>query len=200
MVGPAISIEVKKRTGTNIIENNEAVRAVVKKEMANWNPAIKVRFLLDEAQPIFDTLGSLESSIMTAVALVMMLVLAALGLRSALLIGIAIPTSFMTGFLVLSGLGMTLNMMVMFGLVLTVGMLVDGAIVIVEYADRKVAEGMERKEAYIRAAKLMFWPITSSTATTLAGLPAHASLARRGRRIHELSADHGHHCVCRRPC
>ncbi|SNY93049.1 multidrug efflux pump [Cohaesibacter sp. ES.047] len=165
---PAISIEIKKRTGTNIIENNEAVRAVVKKEMANWNPAIKVRFMLDEAKPIFDTLGSLESSIMTAVALVMMLVLAALGFRSALLIGIAIPTSFMTGFLVLSALGMTLNMMVMFGLVLTVGMLVDGAIVIVEYADRKVAEGMERKEAYIRAAKLMFWPITSSTATTLA--------------------------------
>ncbi|WP_373235885.1 efflux RND transporter permease subunit [Cohaesibacter celericrescens] len=165
---PAISIEIKKRLGTNIIENNEAVRAVVEKEMATWNPAIKVRFLLDEAKPIFEILGSLQSSIMTAVALVMMLVLAALGLRSAILIGIAIPTSFMIGFLILSGIGMTVNMMVMFGLVLTVGMLVDGAIVIVEYADRKVAEGMERMEAYIRAAKLMFWPITSSTATTLA--------------------------------
>ena len=165
---PAISIEVKKRLGTNIIENNEAVRAVVEKEMADWNPAIKVRFMLDEAQPIHETLGSLQSSIMTAVALVMMLVLAALGLRSAILIGIAIPTSFMMGFLILSAIGMTVNMMVMFGLVLTVGMLVDGAIVIVEYADRKVAEGMSRQEAYIRAAKLMFWPIASSTATTLA--------------------------------
>jgi multidrug efflux pump len=165
---PAISIEVKKRLGTNIIENNEAVRAVVQQETADWNPAIKVDFMLDEAQPINEILGSLQSSIMTAIALVMMLVLAALGFRSALLIGIAIPTSFMLGFLILSGIGMTVNMMVMFGLVLTVGMLVDGAIVIVEYADRKIAEGMERKEAYIRAAKLMFWPITSSTATTLA--------------------------------
>nr|WP_321444884.1 efflux RND transporter permease subunit [uncultured Cohaesibacter sp.] len=164
----AISIEVKKRLGTNIIEHNDAVRAAVADEMASWNPAIKVRFLLDEAKPIHEILGSLQSSIMTAIALVMMLVLAALGFRSAILIGIAIPTSFMIGFLILSMIGMTVNMMVMFGLVLTVGMLVDGAIVIVEYADRKVAEGMSRQEAYIRAAKLMFWPITSSTATTLA--------------------------------
>ncbi|MCV6576075.1 MAG: efflux RND transporter permease subunit [Cohaesibacter sp.] len=165
---PAIAIEVKKRLGTNIIENNAAVQAVVNEQIKDWNPAIKVDFMLDEAKPINEILGSLQSSILTAIALVMMLVLAALGFRSALLIGIAIPTSFMVGFLILSGIGMTVNMMVMFGLVLTVGMLVDGAIVIVEYADRKIAEGMERKEAYIRAAKLMFWPITSSTATTLA--------------------------------
>ncbi len=164
----AISIDISKRLGTNIIENNEAVRAVVEKEIKSWNPAIQVNFMLDEAKPIFDILGSLQSSIMTAIALVMMLVLAALGVRSAVLIGIAIPTSFMIGFLILSGIGMTVNTMVMFGLVLTVGMLVDGAIVIVEYADRKVAEGMPRQEAYIRAAKLMFWPIASSTGTTLA--------------------------------
>jgi multidrug efflux pump len=97
----------------------------------------------------------------------MILVLAALGLRSALLVGLAIPTSFMVGFLILGGIGHTVNNMVMFGLVLTVGLLVDGAIVMTEYADRKVHEGMEDREAYIRAAKLMFWPIVSSTATTL---------------------------------
>ena len=164
----AITVEVSKRLGTNIIENNEAVRHAVEEEIKTWNPAIKVNFLLDQAEPVNDTLGSLESSIMTAIALVMMLVLAALGFRSALLIGIAIPTSFMMGFLVLSLIGMTLNTMVMFGLVLTVGMLVDGAIVIVEYADRKIAEGLTRQEAYIRAAKLMFWPVAASTGTTLA--------------------------------
>ena len=164
----AIAISVTKRLGTNIIENNNAIRAAVDAEIEDWNPAINVGYMLDESKPIHNILGSLQSSIMTAVALVMMLVLAALGFRSAILIGIAIPTSFMMGFLILSAIGMTVNTMVMFGLVLTVGMLVDGAIVIVEYADRKVAEGMERKEAYIRAAKLMFWPITSSTATTLA--------------------------------
>jgi len=164
---PAIALQVTKRIGTNIIENNEAVRAVVIDATKDWPETIKVDFMIDMSSNIFEVLGSLQSSIMTAVFLVMILVIAALGMRSALLVGLAIPTSFMVGFLILSGLGYTVNIMVMFGLVLTVGMLVDGAIVMVEYADRKVHEGMEDREAFIRAAKLMFWPIVSSTATTL---------------------------------
>ncbi len=98
----------------------------------------------------------------------MTLVVAALGLRSGLLVGMAIPTSFMVGFLFFGFLGYTVNIMLMFGLVLTVGMLVDGAIVMIEYADRKMAEGLPRQQAYIQAAQRMFWPIVSSTATTLA--------------------------------
>ncbi len=164
---PAIALEVTKRIGTNIIENNAAVRAVVEEATKEWPETIKVDYMLDMSSNIFEVLGSLQSSIMTAIFLVMILVLAALGMRSALLVGLAIPTSFMVGFLILSGLGYTVNIMVMFGLVLTVGMLVDGAIVMVEYADRKVHEGMADREAYIRAARLMFWPIVSSTATTL---------------------------------
>ncbi|MGE3627050.1 MAG: efflux RND transporter permease subunit, partial [Hyphomicrobiales bacterium] len=89
-------------------------------------------------------------------------------LRSAIMVGIAIPASFMIGFLLIGVMGTTVNMMLMFGMVLTVGMLVDSAIVIVEYADRKMSEGMPRREAYTLAAQRMFWPITSSTATTLA--------------------------------
>ncbi|QDG78074.1 efflux RND transporter permease subunit [Labrenzia sp. PHM005] len=164
---PAIALDVTKRIGTNIIENNIAIRAVVDEASKDWPETVQVDYMLDMSSNIFEVLGSLQSSIMTAIFLVMILVLAALGLRSALLVGLAIPTSFMVGFLILSGLGYTVNIMVMFGLVLTVGMLVDGAIVMVEYADRKVHEGMEDREAYIRAAKLMFWPIVSSTATTL---------------------------------
>ncbi len=165
---PAITLNVVKRLGTNIIENNEAVRAAVAAYTADWPEPIRVDFMLDESGFIYEVLGSLQSAILTAIALVMIIVVAALGMRSALLVGLAIPTSFMLGFLILGVLGMTVNMMVMFGLVLTVGLLVDGAIVVVEYADRKIAEGLPRKEAYIRAAKLMFWPIASSTATTLA--------------------------------
>ncbi len=165
---PAIAINVVKRIGTNIIENNQAVHDVIEKYTADWPDAIKVNFLLDQSSFIYEVLGSLQSAIITAIVLVMIVVLAALGLRSSFLVGLAIPTSFMTGFLILAGVGMTVNMMVMFGLVLTVGMLVDGAIVVVEYADRKMAEGMPPQEAYVRAAKLMFWPIVSSTATTLA--------------------------------
>ena len=165
---PAMSLEIVKRIGTNIIENNIEVRRVVAEFTKEWPSTVKINFLLDQSSFIFEVLGSLQSSIMTAIALVMIVVVGSLGVRSGLLVGLAIPTSFMVGFLILSALGMTVNMMVMFGMVLTVGMLVDGAIVVTEYADRKMAEGMPAAEAYPRAAKLMFWPVASSTATTLA--------------------------------
>jgi multidrug efflux pump len=165
---PAIAIQVVKRLGTNIIENNAEVRRVVAEATASWPETIKVGFTLDQSSFITEVQNSLQSSILTAIALVMIIVVAALGMRSAILIGLSIPTSFLIGFLIVGLLGMTVNMMVMFGLVLTVGMLVDGAIVIVEYADRKMAEGMHRKAAYTLAAQRMFWPIFSSTATTLA--------------------------------
>lgn len=165
---PAMSIEVVKRIGTNIIENNIEVRRVVEEFTKDWPSSIKINFMIDQSNFIFEVLGSLQSSILTAISLVMIVVIAALGLRSGLLVGLAIPTSFMVGFLILASIGMTVNMMVMFGLVLTVGMLVDGAIVMIEYADRKMAEGLPPRDAYNRAAKLMLWPIVSSTATTLA--------------------------------
>ena len=164
----AITVEVVKRIGSNIIETNQKVRDLVTSKTAAWPSSIKVDFALDESKQIFEVLGSLESSIITAIALVMVICVAALGTRSALLVGLAIPTSFMIGFLIVALFGKTINNMLMFGMVLTVGMLVDGAIVIVEYADRKMAEGMHRREAYIAAAKRMFWPVVSSTATTLA--------------------------------
>ncbi len=165
---PAIAIEVVKRVGTNIIENNAEVRRVVDEFTKNWPQTIKINYMIDRSTSIFEVLGSLQSAIMTAIMLVMVMVVGTLGVRSGLLVGLAIPTSFMIGFLILSALGMTVNMMVMFGLVLTVGMLVDGAIVVTEYADRKMAEGMSSSDAYRRSAKLMFWPVVSSTATTLA--------------------------------
>ncbi len=165
---PAIAIAVVKRIGQNIIANNAEVRSVVEEFSKDWPTAIKVNFVLDQSNFIFEVLGSLEASILTAIFLVMIVVVATLGVRSSLLVGFSIPLSFMVGFLILSLSGYTVNIMVMFGLVLTVGLLVDGAIVMTEYAERKMSEGMSHNEAYIRAAKLMFWPIVSSTATTLA--------------------------------
>ncbi|MEO0545382.1 MAG: efflux RND transporter permease subunit [Pseudomonadota bacterium] len=165
---PAIALEVVKRIGTNIIENNVAVRKTVADFSKNWPSTIKLNYLLDQSSFIDEVQGSLQSSIMTAIALVMVVVVATLGLRSGLLVGLSVPVSFAVGFLILATAGMTVNMMVLFGMVLTVGMLVDGAIVVTEYADRKLAEGMPAQEAYTRAAQLMFWPVVSSTATTLA--------------------------------
>lgn len=165
---PAIAIAVVKRIGQNIIANNKEVRSVVEAFTKDWPESIEVDFVLDQSGFIYEVLGSLEASILTAIFLVMIVIVATLGIKSSLLVGFSIPLSFMVGFLILGLTGYTVNIMVMFGLVLTVGLLVDGAIVMTEYADRKMSEGMSHNEAYIRAAKLMFWPIVSSTATTLA--------------------------------
>lgn len=165
---PAIALQITKRIGENIVDNNQQVIDVVEKFSENWPDEIQVNYTLDDSTWIFRALGSLQASIITAIALVMIVCVAALGMRSALLVGVAIPTSFMIGFLFMSIIGMTVNMMVMFGMLLSVGILVDGAIVVVEYADRKMAEGLNRLEAYSLGAKRMFWPIASSTATTLA--------------------------------
>lgn len=91
-----------------------------------------------------------------------------MGPRAATLVGIAIPGAFLTGILVLYAMGLTVNIVVLFALILSVGMLVDGAIVVVELADRKMAEGLSKLEAYRIASKRMSWPIISSTITTLA--------------------------------
>ncbi|MEM7517065.1 MAG: efflux RND transporter permease subunit, partial [Planctomycetota bacterium] len=106
---PAITINVVKRLGENIIQNNQAVRDTVERVTAEWPSAIKIDFLLDQSSFIYEVLGGLEASISTAILLVMIVVVAALGFRSALLVGIAIPTSILLGFLVLSGVGMTVE-------------------------------------------------------------------------------------------
>ena len=165
---PTISIEVVKRLGSNIVQTTQQVRDLTNDYTADWPGTIEVDFSSDISDFIFEMIGSLETSISNAIMLVMILVIAALGLRSALLVGLSIPTSFLVGFLIVDTMGMTLNMMIMFGFILSVGILVDGAIVVVEYADRKMAEGVERREAYAMASSRMFWPILSSTATTLA--------------------------------
>ena len=165
---PTISIEVTKRIGANVVDTTRNIRAATQEVTADWPENIKVDFSFDISSFIFEMIGTLQTSITNAILLVMILVISALGLRSAMMVGLAIPTSFLLGFLIIDLMGMTVNQMIMFGLVLSVGILVDGAIVVVEYADRKMAEGLNRKEAYAMAADRMLWPIIASTSTTLA--------------------------------
>ncbi|WP_300542819.1 efflux RND transporter permease subunit [Maricaulis sp.] len=165
---PAFTLQVVRRSGENIMDTSAAVRALTAEVAENWPETVRYDFSLDLSTYVRDSLQSLTSSIMLAIVLVLILVVAALGLRSALLVGLAIPSSFLFSFLLLSIYGLTVNFMVMFAMVLAVGLLVDGAIVVVEYADRKLAEGETRRQAYASAGKRMFWPIVSSTATTLA--------------------------------
>ncbi len=165
---PTIGIEVVKRLGSNIILTAQAVREKSLAFKADWPDAIKVDFSGDLSSYIYSMIESLELSIINAIILVMILVFGSLGLRSGLLVGFAIPMSFMSSFFLLGIFGFNLNMMIMFGMILSVGILVDGAIVVIEYADRKMTEGLDKREAYAMAIERMFWPLISSTATTMA--------------------------------
>ena len=166
-----VALQVVKRKGFNLIDTAALVREIVEEERASWPPelqtAIDVGTSNDQSRNVASMVSQLEGSVLTAIALVMIVVLAALGTRPALLVGFAIPTSFLLCFALLAVMEITISNIVMFGLILAVGMLVDGAIVVVEYADKRIREGSGPMHAYVEAAKRMFWPIISSTATTL---------------------------------
>ena len=166
-----VALQVVKRKGFNLIDTARQVRAALEAERAGWpedlRAAITASVSNDQSVIVDSMVRQLEGSVLTAIALVMIVVLASLGTRSALLVGFAIPTSFLLTFALLAAMGISISNIVMFGLILAVGMLVDGAIVVVEYADRRIAEGSGPMRAYVEAAKRMFWPIVSSTATTL---------------------------------
>jgi multidrug efflux pump len=165
---PAIAIEVKKRVGENVIDTIVRVKAAVDGMKAQIPTGITIDYSFDQSYWIDKQLRHLTNAILLAVALVMVVVVAALGLRSGLIVGFSIPASFLIGFLCLYFGGYTLNVMIMFGMVITVGLLVDNAIIVVEFADRKMTEGFSKREAFAEAARRMFWPVVSSTATCLA--------------------------------
>ncbi|MFC4270506.1 AcrB/AcrD/AcrF family protein [Sneathiella chungangensis] len=165
---PAVALEIKKRVGENIIETIEDVKRAVAVEQKYWPKNVVVTYSQDRSEDIRNMLTDLQNNIISAIILVMVVVISALGVRTAGLVGLSIPGSFLIGILYMYLFGLTINIVVLFGLILAVGMLVDGAIVVTEFADRKMAEGIDKKEAYALAAKRMAWPIIASTATTLA--------------------------------
>lgn len=165
---PAVVLEISKRKGTSLITAVNKVKAVVERERRNFPPLVEVSYLADQAPDTLDQINTLQGNISTAVFLVLTVVVAAVGVRSGLLVALGIPFSFLFAFIVVSALGYTYNFMVMFGMLLGLGMLIDGAIVVVELADRSMSEGKSPKEAYVYATQRMFWPILASTGTTLA--------------------------------
>lgn len=164
---PAMALEVKKRSGSNIIETVDAVRALIEEAQADWPSSVTIDYMQDESEQVETMLSDLEANVIAAVILVMIVIVWALGIRSALLVGLAIPGAFLAGVTALLFMGYTMNLVVLFSLILVVGMLVDGAIVTTELADRRLQAGDEPKTAYAFAAKRMSWPIIASTATTL---------------------------------
>jgi multidrug efflux pump len=165
---PTIAVEIRKRAGANILELVDSVEALVDQAKARMPENIEVTITQDNSEQVRTMLNDLVNNVATAVLLVMVVVLGALGLRSAGLVGLSIPGSFLTGILVIQMLGFSMNIVVLFSLIMAVGMLVDGAIVVVESAQVNLSHGYSPRRAYTEAAKRMAWPITASTATTLA--------------------------------
>jgi multidrug efflux pump len=166
----SVSLEVKKRPGENMLDTVAKVKALIgeAQQSSIWPASINVSYTGDQSVDVNMMLNDLQNNVSSAIILVAVVIVAILGLRTALLVGVSIPGSFLTGILIIAMFGYTLNMVVLFSLIMAVGMLVDGAIVVTEYADRCMSEGMDKKKAYGLAAQRMAWPITASTATTLA--------------------------------
>lgn len=165
---PALAIEVVQRTGTNVISTIDAVKALIEEERQYLPPSIEIVASRDKSKDVNSMLTELQNSVIAAVLLVFIVIIGILGFRSAALVGIAVPGSFLLGILAISAAGISINMMVLYALIMAVGMLVDGAIVVTELADRRMAEGETRRTAYSAAARRMSWPIIASTCTTLA--------------------------------
>lgn len=164
----ALAIEVVQRNGANVIGTIDEVKALLAEERRYWPENIEVVASRDKSNDVNTMLTDLQNSVIAAVLLVFIVIIGILGFRSAALVGIAVPGSFLLGILALVATGVSINMMVLYGLIMAVGLLVDGAIVVTELADRRMAEGDSRRKAYSAAARRMAWPIIASTCTTLA--------------------------------
>ncbi|RWD80083.1 MAG: efflux RND transporter permease subunit [Mesorhizobium sp.] len=165
---PAIAIEVKKRIGANLIDTLNHVREVSDNFIKTMPEGMHVTYTQDKSVFVNQLLGDLQNHVMIAVILVFIVILYALSGRASLLIGLAIPSSFLIGILLLAMMGYTINMIVLFSLILAVGMLVDDAIIVTEFAERRMSEGMPKADAFALAAKRMAGPVIAATMTRIA--------------------------------
>ena len=169
---PAVGIRVVQRNGSNLLDVVANIKLVVAEAQKSWPPGISLIYSRDKSVFVRDDVNQLVNDVVVAVLLVVICLIGILGLQNALLAGISIPGSFCAAFLLIGMSDMTMNMVVFFGLIMSVGLVVDGGIVVVELADRRMAEGLDRRVAYAEAAKRMAWPIFASiSATIVAFLP-----------------------------
>ncbi|PDH54956.1 MAG: MFS transporter [alpha proteobacterium MED-G10] len=164
----AIILEVSKRTGENIIDVINEIKRVVN-EKANILPNfIQIDFFQDESEKIISQVSDLENNVILATIIVFFITLLFMGLKSSVLVSMSIPFSFLLSMIILSFFDVTINVVVLFSLILSVGILIDGAIIVVEYANRRASEGISKEKVFILSAKKMLIPVLASTSTTLA--------------------------------
>ena len=165
---PVITLGIVKRSGENIIAAAEAVKERIARMEASFPEGTVVKITGDQSEDIHEMVSSLENNIISGLLLVLAVLMFFLGVRNAAFVAISIPTSMLLSFIIMSGLGISMNMVVLFSLILALGMLVDNAIVVVENIYRYVEEGHDNWTAARRATGEIAIPVVASTLTTLA--------------------------------
>jgi len=167
---PVVMVDVIKRSGENLLLATDKIFAIVNnaKEMGKFPKGLEITITNDQSKQTRMMVSSLENNIISGVILVVVVLLFFLGTRNALFVGIAIPLSMFMSFMILGAFGITINMMVLFSLIMALGMLVDNGIVVVENVYRLMEAGMTPFEATKKGIGEVAWPIISSTSTTLA--------------------------------
>jgi multidrug efflux pump len=164
-----IALNIVKRANSNVIQAIANTKSVTETFRQQLPAKVDIFYSTDQAPYAESQVVELEGNILTALCLVMVIVVAAMGIRSGLIVGFGIPASFLFSLIFIYLLGYSFNFMVMFGMLLGLGMLIDGRIVVTEYADRKMTEGLASQGCLPwPQRKRMFWPVTASIATTLA--------------------------------
>jgi multidrug efflux pump len=163
-----VTLSVKKRSGENVVRIVDEMKEILETEASTFPPGTSYSIRQDESEYIKNIVSDLENNIIAALILVLTVLLFSLGMRNAFFVAIAIPLSMLLSFAILQSAGITLNMVVLFSLILALGMLVDNSIVVVENIYRHVSEGKTRLQAAAEATKEVAWPIIASTATTVA--------------------------------
>ena len=164
----AIILEISKRTGENIIETINKIKDLIKNEKEVLPKALNIGIFQDESEKIKTQIKDLENNVILATLIVLVIIILFMGWKSAFLVSVSIPSSFLLSMIILSFFNVTINVVVLFALILSVGILIDGAIIVVEYANRRASEGIDKKKVFILSAKKMFIPVLASTLTTLA--------------------------------
>ena len=165
---PVVTLDVIKRSGENIIEPSDEVKRVVAEMQPLFPPSTVVKITSDMSDDIRMMVSSLENNIVSGLILIVAILLFFLGLANSMFVAVSIPGSMLLSFIVLKMMGVTLNMVVLFSLILALGMLVDNAIVVVENIYRYMEQGWDRGTAARKATGEVAIPVISSTATTIA--------------------------------
>ncbi|QJB57535.1 efflux RND transporter permease subunit [Pseudodesulfovibrio sp. zrk46] len=163
----SVTIQVKKRAGENIIEITDSIKRIIKEEQEILPPTLTINVTSDQSEDIRLMVADLQNNIITGLLLVLIVVFAFIGGRSALFVSLAIPLSMLITFTVLDIFAYTLNMVVLFSLILALGMLVDNGIVVVENIYRHMHMGKTRLQAAQDATDEVAWPVIASTLTTI---------------------------------